>query len=386
MEMSPNPKPQSEPWSLYRFCHFGKAIGLLLFLAGLPVFGQPVFITLNLNEGNLSIKGSDRWLATLKNNENQRFACFLRATVKVQGEGQIANGVSKSFLLNPFETKVVSKQSTELFDSTRFEYQSYYRNAVIRTGELPSRQYEVCLQLLDRKTNQVLGETCINLEPQKFLPPTNIYPLSGDTLAEISNVSFQWTSIQPFKPGILYDIEITELFGNQQQLSTFFSNPLFHDKQNITSNSYVYPLSSRRFNSGKRYAWRVIGRLGDMRISSEPTAFFYQEKTGKPPGKQEEKGSFGVRSVLVLSTSSTIPEIPKADSLVFKIPKASKRYLSRLVITHGGGSSVVEKLITIEPGGSIISIDAKSLKPATIYRAMYTDINNQKQVIRFKII
>ena len=358
---------------------------LWMLITGLSCYAQPVFISLNIDESNLSFKGSDKWVATLQNQGSQKLACFLRGSVTVQGEGVIANGISKSFMLGPLETKLVTKQSTELFDSTRFEYSVYYRNALIRTGELPSRRYEFCLKLFDRKTGLQLGENCTILEPQKFLPPSNIFPLSEDTLTNIANTTFQWTALQPLRSNVLYDLEIVEIFGTQEKLTSFFSNPLFFERKGISANSLLYPLSSRKFNPGKRYAWRVVGRAGETRISSEPTAFYFEERGGKAPPKPVKKKAIAARPALLLSTHPKIVEIPAADSLYFKIPRASSRYLSRLVITLAG-SSVVEKLISIEPGGSIVSIYAKTLRPSAVYRAMYTDINNQRQIIRFKII
>jgi|GEM_PF-1104162 len=347
---------------------------------------QQVFINLNINNGNLSITGSDRWVATVRNTTNQRVVCYLKATVNVQGDGLVANGVSRSFILNPLETKIINKQSTELFDSTRFEYKEYYRNAIIRTGELPSRRYDVCLTVFQIKTNLQLGENCLLIEPQKFLPPANIYPLPGDTLNEIANITFQWTAIQPLVAGTSYDLEITEIFGSQKQLSSFFSNPLFFESRGIQKNSFLYPLSVRKFISGRRYTWRVVGKVGTVRISSEPTFFVYKEQKTKPPAEKPAVRLLGVKSVLVLKTDSRIQETTRKDSLILKIPKAGKNYLTRVVITQDNGSSILEKLVSVAPGGTLVPFSAGNLKSGVVYRAMYTDINNQRQVIRLKIL
>lgn len=258
-------------------------IVLLCFSA--KAISQNINMILNINTSDYALTTTDQWSLTIINGSSANFTCYLKATVNVEGEGLIGQGNSKSFVLPGMNSIIFNKNSTELFDSNAVNYDNFYRDAVVLTGQLPSRNYTVCVELINLNNFQVLNKTCIDFRLQKFQPPINIYPFDKDTV-EQNALNFQWLPPQPLESGMRYTIKIAEVLSIQTKVSALFSNNLYYSESNIPSTIYQYPVSARRLIPGRTYTWIVEARLNNLILNSEPTTFIVKgENTEQTPGK-----------------------------------------------------------------------------------------------------
>jgi hypothetical protein len=126
----------------------------------------------------------------------------------------------------------------------------------------------------------------------------------------------------PIPPGVkaTYAIRITEIFGNQSPYDAVLSNPAFFKNQNINSNVFLYPVSGRKFQNNKRYAWKVSAYLNNVLISeSETWEFTYTDdsqhnRVNDDTSSAHERGSgansfFQQRMLLASTDDSQLPHM-----------------------------------------------------------------------------
>ena len=81
------------------------------------------------------------------------------------------------------------------------------------------------------------------------------------------------------KPGsdVNYTITVVELLPNQTPELAVITNPSWFTKEKITSTVFQYPLSARRFETGKEYAWQVnVFERGSLLTESDVWSFKYE--------------------------------------------------------------------------------------------------------------
>ncbi len=129
-----------------------------------------------------SLSATNQWFVSISNSSSGKYNCYLHATITVPKEVVIADGSSKSFELQPYETNIINRNASDITDSNQIDYDKSYREWYLRTNELPSRKYTVCVEVIESGKGAVLAKACQDFEPQKFRPPVNIYPFDRDTV------------------------------------------------------------------------------------------------------------------------------------------------------------------------------------------------------------
>lgn len=235
---------------------------------------QPPFNRLNVE---------DIWKINLTNTTNNVLSVYLFGILSEENAGLIATGTSKVFSLNPGFKKINSGELTPI----SIDYpnpDSKYKESMIRTGGVPSGNYEVCISVKLFSSNNEVGSGCINQKVEMSAPLSLIAPDNGEKIS-LTLPTFTWMHLK--KPGsdANYTITIVELFPNQTPELAILTNPSWFAKENINSTIFQYPLSARRFEVGKEYAWQVnVFEKGVLITESDVWSFKY----GSPIGFQVE--------------------------------------------------------------------------------------------------
>ena len=334
----------------------------LLCLMGLhsKMHGQNVTMVLNIVTNDFTLSTTDQWSISIVNASALNYACYLKVDISAQGEGNVASGTSKGFKLSAFNTKLINSTSEELFDSSTVNYSSFYRDAVILTGQLPSRNYTVCVDLLDIKTNQLINRTCSSFQLQKYQPPVNIYPFEGDTVAQ-NSIIFQWLPPQPVDKAMRYTIKISEVLSIQSKVSTFFSNNYFFTQDNITSTAFQYPVNARKLTPGRTYSWIIEAKIGTLLLKSEPSQFRVQQ----------DKGSNDINVIQappnLLNCIELFPNTPRNAQIMkdtINVSFVSDYALDKtpVIFYDASNKPIHSSFIKIKPGKNYLSFDISGNK------------------------
>ena len=227
---------------------------------------QPLYNQLNVE---------DVWKINLTNTTNSVLSVYLFGTLSEENAGLIATGTSKVFSLKPGFKKIKSGELTPI----TVDYpnpDSKYKESMIRTGGVPNGNYEVCISVKLSSSNNEVGSGCINQNVEMSAPLSLIAPDNGEKIS-LTLPIFTWMHIK--KPGsdANYTLTIVELLPNQTPELAILTNPLWFTKEKITSTVFQYPLSVRRFEAGKEYAWQVnIFEMGVLLTQSDVWSFKYE--------------------------------------------------------------------------------------------------------------
>ncbi|MBC8490366.1 MAG: hypothetical protein H8D45_30490 [Bacteroidetes bacterium] len=231
---------------------------------------QPLYNQLNVE---------DVWKINLTNTTNNVLSVYLFGTLSEENAGLIATGTSKVFSLNPGFKKIKSGEITPI----TIDYpnpDSKYKESMIRTGGVPTGNYEVCISVKLSSSNNEVGSGCINQKVEMSAPLSLIAPDNGEKISLILP-TFTWMHLK--KPGsdASYTITVVELLPNQTPELAILTNPSWFTKEKITSTVFQYPLSARRFETGIEYAWQVnVFEKGVLLTESDVWSFKYENPIG----------------------------------------------------------------------------------------------------------
>jgi len=323
-----------------------------------------VSMTLNINIDEFSLSGTSQWFINITNSSSKTYTCYLHATVAVPDEGIIANGTSKSFSLKPFETRINRQTGAEIADSSKIDYDEAYKQWYLRNNELPSRTYNVCVELIETTTGIILTTACQELEPQKFSPPVNIYPFDLDTIYG-SNLSFQWLPPQPFKSGITHSIRIVEVLNIQSPVSAFYSNNYFYTEDYLNVPVLQFPIHARPLEEGKTYAWLIESQIGKLTLKSEPTVFVVKPAE-IPLRKKTEKSKSQYTQYLDLSSSNAREiQIVTGGHIPIMMDNREAAYQLVYCITGNERKVLTKGKIPVKNGHNKLLIPTTELKSGT---------------------
>lgn len=341
-------------------------------------------MVVNVNTSDYALETKDQWMISVINNAPGNYACFLNATVTTPGEGIIGRGTSRSFKLASFEQKHFNRNSKDLLDSSNVSYSKYYRDALVQTGELPSRSYTVCVELLTVK-GELLTKTCTDVKTQKYQPPVNIFPFNGDTL-EAGPVSFQWLASQPSSPGFRYTLRIVELFNKQTAVSAFSTNPAVYSESGLAGVFFQYPVKARKLEEGKTYAWQIEAQTGTLVLRSEPTVF--SVKPSKKDVHTPDKKTSVYRQYIDLR-SRDIPRLHIVyDSIYVLIENKYQAHQTSFSLADEQQQILNKGEFLLNAGLNKISIPLGKIKPdqKSLYYLKLYGLNKNLPTIRFRIL
>lgn len=247
----------------------------ILLLSQVSVKGQ---FSLNLQFlfNGYSFSQNDNIVLLINNSSTNKQTAYLYVEISSDVEGLVGKGYSRSFVSSPGIVQF-DKTSNQLFDSTLLTYDRSFEEAFIRNGELPSRNYTVCVTLFKSGNNQELAKICETLRTQKFQPPLNRFPFDRDTVSG-ETLTFQWIPEQPAGKGFAYRVIVSELLPNQSANSAFSQNNLFWESPEVFGQAVLFTPNARQPTAGKAYCWLVEAKSKDLILRSEPYIFYAGKK------------------------------------------------------------------------------------------------------------
>ena len=157
-----------------------------------------------------------------------------------------------------------------------------YRDALLRTGEPPAGDYEVCVVALDARSGAELGRDCYTQGIDPLSPPLLVAPGNGETvIAQL--VTFVWTPPVPVpRERVGYRLRVVEMLTGQVPEVAARANPAVFETDRLTATSLVYPASARPLRPGS-YAWTVGALVGGETVAQSEVGSF---AVGRPVAMQ----------------------------------------------------------------------------------------------------
>lgn len=217
-------------------------LGILFVYAG-NIQSQVVVQIKQPPPGKLNVE--NLWSVTLKNTTQITYKVYLEGNLTEATDGLIFNATSSEFNLPPGTTTVTVSDVSPI--SSTFPV-AKYKNILMQTGEVPSGQYQVCVQVR-QKAGVDLGFQCINQTVTQISAITLLAPAKDSEVLE-KNPTFNWIPI--LGQSYQYNFVVAEKIGTPQQS---IKVPIFSKTQ--AQSVLVYPVSAPLLEAGKTYVWQV---------------------------------------------------------------------------------------------------------------------------------
>ncbi len=250
----------------------------LLILTSGVLLSQPLPVQL-VPPPPYQFRTEDLWNLVITNNTSQSFSVYLHGKATESGTGLIVDATTAPFSL-PVGVKRV--RSNDVGKVTINESNKTYEDVINRLSSLPTGTFEICVDVIDASTNQVLGSSCISHEVLNVSQIALVYPDDKQKMGtELSYPIFSWMPPSPTTRGqtVTYKFKIAEVIGQQTGYDAMQSNPHYYSNNNIRTTSYQYPVAARQFTKGKRFSWQVEAFVNGVLLSeSEVWEFSVGEK------------------------------------------------------------------------------------------------------------
>jgi len=200
----------------------------------------------------------DMWNLTLENTTKSDLKIYLTGTATEEKDGLIIEGKSKVFTVKPGKTNYKYND----FSGAEVKYNNgKYKEVILRTGNAPEGSYTICVTAFE-ESGEIAGmENCIMQTVQQLgsislISPEDKAELDPDTLP---GLVFSWTPLPGAKE---YTLKMYGPRGKEDwDIDLDIHKPDF-EKTGITTTTFQYPLSEKKLEAGKKYAWQVTS--GDV--------------------------------------------------------------------------------------------------------------------------
>jgi hypothetical protein len=236
------------------------------------------------------LRATDIWNVSLTNTTRSSIVVILSGTLEESGAGIIVDGTSRSFTLKP-GTKIITYDDVKS-GSVNFK-SGKWREAFTRTGNAPSGDYTICIYVKN-ESEEELGTDCVYQTVEISGPPELISPADGEEITPGALPTFTWLPPMPTPPGANYKIKIVEIIGNQSPEEAMLKNKAFFEKEDIRMTMFQYPLSAKKIESNKSFAWQVFAVEKRSILSSSEIWKFSTDTT-----------SGNLKSIIITSNDST---------------------------------------------------------------------------------
>jgi len=250
---------------------------ILFFISGLCAAQDQVQVTLSQPPPN-QLRVTDLWRAILINTSKITLHVTLSGTLQVKGEGIVADGSSRLLSLPP-GTKMITYDDVKT-GNMNFK-QGTWSEAFNRTGIAPAGDYTICITV-KAEDGREIGSSCID-QIIETITPVNVdlapemvnlqlmTPADGSTLLLNQPVLFSWM-LQSVKAGrdVTYKIKVVEIYNKQSPIAAILGNPALFEKSDIKTTILQYPISAKKLEIGKKYAWTVrVMSVGDQSVDDD---------------------------------------------------------------------------------------------------------------------
>lgn len=232
----------------------------LILSAGIliPLHAQPVIVDVRLTQPPPNqLKVADLWKIDLNNRSGKVVRVYLRGTAEEMSvpDGIIADAHSSEFDCPPGLFRINARQISPIDVD---ESNDRYRDALLTTGNVPTGDYQICVEVIDAETQAVIGRDCKFTTVNRMSVPILISPPDESDVPDKYPV-FTWMASVPPGPKqiIKYKITLAEMFGTQTPADAIRRNPAWFQQSGITRTIIQYPVSTRGFMKGQKYAWMI---------------------------------------------------------------------------------------------------------------------------------
>lgn len=238
---------------------FYVSLTIVLLVSALGIWAQsPEMVSVRLSQPPPNqLRVADLWKVQLTNTSGRPVKVYLHGTAEESSipDGIIADATTKVFEI-PVGTTVVTGAQVQPIKVD--QYNPKYRDALLRTGTVPTGDYQICCEVISAESDQILGKDCKFTTVNRLSQPILIAPPDESEVPGGYPV-FTWMSSVPPGPSqrILYQLRIHEIFATQTPQDATQRNPAFLDIRDLTRTIYQYPVSARRFTVGQKYAWLI---------------------------------------------------------------------------------------------------------------------------------
>ena len=215
------------------------------------------------------------WKAIIINSggaAREPISVYLKGTATESLQGKIIEATSSVITLQP-GVKIISGR--ELAPFTLKETNSRFTDIRLKTGSVPSGNYEICITVFNAKGGEQLASDCIKTTVENFNRMELISPIDREVIGNIPAenkdnlkikqidksplIIFSWLPPVPAPPNvrIRYRLKIVEMLGYQSVHSAMASNPFYYQSNKISSTMLRYPVAAKPLKRGSKYAWAV---------------------------------------------------------------------------------------------------------------------------------
>lgn len=244
---------------------------------------------------------ADLWRVDLTNTTKAPLIVYLHGTaIESNKKVVVVDAQTTTFTLQP-GTKMVNGNDLSPIKINTAD--PFYRNITTATGQVPSGDYTVCVEVVEAKSGAILGKDCYDQHIDLSGPPILILPPDESTVQE-KLPNFSWLPPAPLPGGtkVRYQLKIVEVYGRQTAYDAMLSNPAYFLQPSLTTPYFPFPLSARPFVDGHIYAWKVTAtNVGDRSPlgESEVWSFTFQPRdvgTGNNDGGSGSKSGLGSKT------------------------------------------------------------------------------------------
>ncbi|MFA7289146.1 MAG: hypothetical protein WC055_09720 [Melioribacteraceae bacterium] len=216
-----------------------------------------------LSQGRLQVKliqpppnqlrATDLWKLNIYNSAKTNLEVILNGTLD-DGSGIVVDGKSDIIQIPPGNKTITYND----IKSGNISFKSgKWRESFMMTGNAPSGEYEICVIVKDRQGEE-LGSDCIDHKIEIMSPPELISPADQASITAGIPPVFTWMLTTPNPSQKLnYKLKIVEVIGSQSPTDALRRNPVWFEKSDIRTTILQYPISAKKLETNKKYAWNV---------------------------------------------------------------------------------------------------------------------------------
>jgi hypothetical protein len=269
----------------------------------------------------------DLWNLELNNTSGKDMNIYLTGTASEEKDGLIIEGKSKVFIIKPGR----SNYKYNDFSNAEVKYnKGKYKEIMLRTGNAPEGNYTICVTAFSEGGEVVGQENCIMQTVKQEGSITLISPENGEEVNPEQPIMFAWTPLPGAKEYTL------KVYGPGKRdwdadMDLIFRKKAIFEKTGITTTTFQYPLSEKKLEAGKKYAWVV----SSGEVVSEAMSF----KITKPDKFQKDTSQYNI--TLVSPTEENPSENIKPEfKWNVKDKKRIKSYTLQIVELKGDSGLV----------------------------------------------
>ncbi len=225
------------------------------------------------------LRANNMWDFSIKNLTQGDLEFTLNGTLKESKAGLIAKGQTVPIKIKKGET--IQFKISDLQKTPDIEYvhpDQRYKDALIRAGNLPEGNYEICIYAKQTGTGEEIGSDCIEQEISKILEGdlTLLTPENGAKLEEKETPIFSWMANGMDKDAS-FTLEIYEMSSGEKGEDAVKSGKSFY-KTETKQTKVTY--NGPKFTNGKQYAWVVRSGSNRSNVSTFITSSAIQVRCG----------------------------------------------------------------------------------------------------------